>query len=77
MGHGLPDIIFAETGGGDGCARYLRQPALPAAAGEEDSGPEAGGEEAGLGGVLGGEGEAGEGGSLDTEDQGLQGAPVG
>ena len=77
MGHGLPDIIFAETGSGDGCARYLRQPAHPAAAGGEDSGPEAGGEEAGLGGVPGGEGEAGEGGSLDSMDQRLQGAPAG
>ena len=31
----------------------------------------------GLGGVPGGEGEAGEGGPLDTKDQGLQGAPAG
>ena len=77
MGHGLSDIISAETDSGDGSARDLRQPAHPAATGGEGSGAETGGEEEGLGGMAGREGEAVEGGSLDPKDQGLQGAPEG
>ena len=87
MGHGhtgerlglrVSDMLSTETGGDHGGAWHLGQPAHPAAPGREEPGAEAGGEEEGLlGGVSGGEGEAGEGSPLDSANQGLQGATEG